>query len=645
MARKKTPDYRDFKTKEIRDADGRRLTRQKEEARPEEWEGFWWKAPEDTLHSAVWAAVSAVDTQQQLRRAANMTHAMLYGDRDVIRTKSKRGRNVSEEDRVTYNICRQAADTLCAKISKAKPKCTFVTEGGDWSMQRKAKRLDKFVLGILYRAKAHAKARDAFRDCTIYDTGFLKFYRDGNSICVDKVHPDELLVDDVDGQHGEPRCLYQAKAVHKEVLKSLYPKSAHAIEEAASPSGATSWGWGSDSSTEMVEVREAWHLPSGDGVGDGRHVIAISGATLFEEKWDRCEFPFVPLRFSKRLRGYYGAGVVEQLVMRQRALNRKLRTLNECLRLMARPVILTAFGSEVNMDAVTNEVGVEIRYKGIKPDFFTPPAVPPELLRSIEDDIRQGLESVGISKLDAAAQKPAGLDSQPSLREFNDIASERFVLVGQMYEEAWPEFARQAIALAKEAAQEGHPLQAQVEGRRGLEFIKWEDVDLDADAFILKALPTSSLPTTPAARQQTVQEWLQAGWIDGLEARRLMDMPDLESSNNAAFAGQEDIEWLLEDLLDGKPYEPPEPFMDLAYGLKRFQSTYLRARRQGAPEGVLDNLRTWMLQAQEMLQPPAPPPGTAPALPPGPDAGAAPPALPAGPEMPPGPPMAPPLAA
>src|SRR5207253_1545353 len=91
---------------------------------------------------------------------------------------------------------------------------------------------------------------------------------------------------------------------------------------------------------------------------------------------------------------------------------------------------------------------------------------------------------------------------------------------------------------------------------------------------------------------------------------------DLDEANATAFASQEDIEYLIEDLLDGKPYEAPEPYQDLAYGLKRMQSAYLRARRQGAPDDVLDNLRTWMLDAQAMVAPPAPAAPAAPVTPP-----------------------------
>ncbi len=637
---------------ETRSHDGKRT----KTPRPEGHRGYWWTASEKTLASAVWTACDAVIRQQETRRNANHLHSVLYGDTAYQHAwrQTPKGRYFlsapleGDKDRVTYNLVASAVDTLGAKVSKQKPKAAFVTDGGNWAEQRKAKRLDKFCVGSLYRANTHVEAKKAFRDCEVYDIGCLYFFLEDGRVRCERVHPDEILVDRLDGQHGTPRSVYRVMSIAREVLKDLFPDFAQAIQTAGSPKTQDGLSIDDvDSLADRVDVRLAWHLPSGKDAKDGLHVVAINNQVLHQEPWTRDTFPFVFLRFSERMRGFYGKGVAEALAGRQRSINRKIRRLNECLDRMAVPRILLEAGSEVEEETVTNAVGGIIKYVGQAPIFETPPSIPPGLMESISTDIQQGLEMVGISRLDASAQKPGGLDSRVALREFSDIASERFVLVGQMWEEAFVEMARQVIALAKEAAAKKKPLSTWADGRFGLEKIEWADVDLDEEAFTLKALPTSSLPSSPAARKQTVEEWYAAGWIDGLEARRLLDMPDLDASNNVAFAAQEDIEWLVEDTLDGKPYEGPEPHQDLNYGLKRVQSAYLRAKRQGAPQEVLDNLLQWLDAAKEMLdgaQQPSAPPG------PGGDTGGQ--AMPGAPMAgqqapPPGPaanPIAPPLA-
>jgi hypothetical protein len=641
MARRKPTDFRSFHTTARRDANGKETR----VASARDFEGYWWQAPnEEALHSAFWAAVESVQRQQDSRRAANQVHELLYGDRP------NEAHLRAEDDKVTFNLVEQAVDTLCAKISKQKPKTTFVTDGGDWAQQRRAKRLEKYVDGTLYRLKAQEEAREEFRDACVYDVGVEKWFLGEDGLpTAERVHPEELLVDEVDGKHGRPRCMYQAKTVPREVLRAQVEamheagdfgegadaagKRDRLLELVRDADGPADVKRSTEALGDVVEVREGWHLPSSkpkEGQEcDGKHLLVLSNGILLEEEWRRTEFPFVVTFFGKRLRGFYGRGVAERLVKWQRNINKRLRRLNECLDKVARPVVLAEMGSEVEERHITNQVGLILKYRGTPPTFAMPPAVPPELFKSLEDDIRRGLEAVGVSTMDVAARKPAGLNSEPALREWSDIASERFALVGQAYEATFVARARQIMALSREAEEKGLNPEAPVEGRRGIEKVRWKEVAMDEEAFVLKALPTSSLPTTPAARKQTVEEWVQAGWIDGLTARRLMDVPDLEEANSVAFAGQEDIEYLVEDFLDGKDFEGPEPHQDLAYGLKRMQSAYLRAKRQGAPPEVRTLFLDWMSQAQAMLESMA-----APAAPAGPQGSAMPP---------PGPAVSPPL--
>lgn len=586
----------------------------------------WWCEAEYDAHGAVFALAKAIADEQQDRRAANADHARLYGDRDLPtllgsasspRAAALRG----PSDKLTYNLVKVAIDTLRAKISKQKPKASFATDGGSWSQQRRAKRLERFVFGVMQQVGAYVKGRDIFRDGCVCDMGAAKLFleRDAkgkpSGICMERVEPSSLRVGVVDGMHGEPRTLVQTQQVSREVLKALAPAMSErklssseeaallkAIDEAKPPdmSERALMALG-----DMVEVQEAWHLPSAKGAKDGRHVICVSGATLLDEPWTRDCFPFEFFRFDKRLAGFEGQGVAEQLVTRQRTINKKLRSINDALRLMSVPRYFVKSGSQFSVEQLTNEPGTIMR--GLEaPQVMTGNVVPPELFQSVQADIREGLEMVGVSQLSASARKPAGLDSGAALREYNDIESERFILVGQAYEEFFVGVARHIIALAREAAEEGSPLEVPAEARGGLQRISWDKVAMDEREFVLKAFPTSSLPTTPAARKKAVRELWEDGLIDGLEYRRLLDMPDMDASNNVAFAAQEDIEAEIERLLDSgeddevPEYRPPEPYQDLKYGLKRFQSAYLRARNMGAPEGRLELLRRWMEQARAM---------------------------------------------
>lgn len=644
---KKQPSWKDFKVVGAKKSKSAPDVPTKSDGTP-----FWWLEPTDAVHESVFSAVRAIWDQQATRRESLLEYSRLYRPPVTLIDSSSR-------DRVRLNVCRMAVDTLSSKIAKSKPKASVTTDGGNWSQQRRAKRLDKFGYGALLQMKAYAKGRRIFRDCCVKDIGVAKFYREGATILMARVRPEDLLVDEVDGLNGEPRCYYQRAAVHREVLKAhvqswplekgFTEKERDALILAISEADAPTERPDDIDSTDMsefVEVREAWHLPGVEAERgkdtDGRHVMCISTGTLTDEPYYRCRPPFSFMRFGEAEEGFYGVGVVESQVDWQRSINTKLRRINKALNLMASPQYWeqsiapsqsTGIAAARPLDHITNEIGILIR-SARKPELLnTGVVVPPQLFDSLQWDIRQALESVGVNELNVSAKKPTGIDSGVGLRELDDIGSERFILVGQMLEEFYVDATEQVFELAEEAAAAGEPITIQAEGRGGIKLLEWDQVKLDRKEFVVKAFPTSSLPSTPAARKQAVTEMQGAGWIDSLEARRLMDMPDLESSNNVALAARDDIEAEIERILeDGDEEElpeprPPEPYQDLEYGLKRFQSAYLRARNSGVPEERLAMLREWMAQAEDLLASSQPPAPAAPVGPPAPDAGMPPPVV------------------
>ena len=151
-------------------------------------------------------------------------------------------------------------------------------------------------------------------------------------------------------------------------------------------------------------------------------------------------------------------------------------------------------------------------------------------------------EISGISQLSATSLKPAGLESGVALREYSDIETERFVIVGQAYESAFLEIARQMIDLAKDVSEEGKTYEVISYGDKEIEKIRWSDINLREDQYRMKVYPASLLPTTPAARLQTVIEMAQAGLIDKAETRSLLDFPDIEQYNKLATAPLDEAE-------------------------------------------------------------------------------------------------------
>ena len=138
----------------------------------------WWLANKNNLYQELFAYVSALDNRQTYREADNLRFARLYGNYQQMGlgayTYSRIEASYNVTNRVTLNVIQSLIDTVVSKITKNKPKATFLTSGGDFSLQRKAKKLTKFVEGIYSYSEFYEKATMAFQDACIFGTGCIK---------------------------------------------------------------------------------------------------------------------------------------------------------------------------------------------------------------------------------------------------------------------------------------------------------------------------------------------------------------------------------------------------------------------------------------------------------------------------------------
>lgn len=566
----------------------------------------WWDKDQADMASSVFAVVNGIEQQQSYRQTQNLKFARLYSNYEMLGLGLGKYAVPSNDtflkNRVTLNVIKSSIDTLASKISKNKPKITFLTSEGDWSEQQKAKKLTKYMLGTFKAIDAYKKAQQCFRDACVWGMGALKVYTDETKgeVKLDRVLPTEIVVDDHEGIYGYPRQLHQTRHMFKDVLIEMFPEHKFKIEAAQTENA----GYGSKSmGSEMVKVVESWHLPSGPEAGDGKHAISIKDQTLWAEDYNKTYFPFVFFRWSERLLGFYGQGVAEELVGIQLEINKLLKNIQKAQHLMAVPRVFVENGSAVNTSHINNDIGGIVKYTGRVPSMQTANAMPSEVYNHLENLYQKAFQIVGISQLSAASQKPSGLDSGVALREFQDIESERFMLTGQRYENMFLELARIIIDLSRDLYTESNKdMVVKAKGDSFIQTIKWSEVDLPDDRYTMDMYPTNLLPNTPAGRLQTVQELVQAGLIDQKQALSLLDFPDLEKVLTLKNAAIDNINRILDKIVDEKEYTTPEPYMDLELAIRLSQQYYLKAQNKGADEEVLSLLRQFIDQATQLLQ-------------------------------------------
>jgi len=572
---------------------------------------YWWLSPrKDELHSRIFSYVKNLSKKQDYLSAENLRYLRMYGNIDNAGMRAfsfaKSEPTSATQNRVTLNVVQNMIDTVTSKITKNKPRPLFLTDGGDWSMQQKAKKLTQFIEGQFYSTDFYNKAATAFLDSCIFGTGALKVFREGSEIKVERVFIDEIIVDNAESIYGQPRQIHQKKWVHREVLKAVFPKEAKWIDLANKNSDESSYinyKPSYDTDSDMILVIESWHLPSGAEMGDGRHVISIENRTLFSEDYDKSYFPFIFFRWGVKPIGFWGQGVAEQLSGIQIEINKILRTIQVSMHLVSIPKIFVEASSKIVTAHLNNKIGGIIKYAGVKPEPGQLGIIPPELFSHLDRLYTRCYEIVGVSQLSATASKPSGLNSGKALRIYNDIETERFMSVGTRYESAHMDACKHFIDLAREIdeAEDGQ-LKVRVKGKRFMETIKWRDVDMDEDKYIMQVFPTSALSQNPSSRLQEVQELLQAGFLSKEDGMKLLNFPDLQAYYNMANAGVEDIERQIELMIDNGDYQPPEPYQNLALGITKMQQAYLMYRANGAPDSRLELFRRWIADADGLIK-------------------------------------------
>jgi hypothetical protein len=378
---KKSPEKIKFRTKNVSDGTNGASLMAK-----------WWEAENDMdLAMQVCGSAAYLKTNQTYRTRQLAVDVRLYCGLSVY---SYAGSNVSKmdrtrtlpEDRPTFNLIQSATDTLVSRLSQNEPQPKFLTDGADYKQRHLAQELNKFILGEFYQTHAYAKKATKVltrRDCAM-GTGVLKIYRgDDDKVCVDRVMPSDLFVDDNDSLNGEPQQLIQLKLVDRDLLIANNPNAKKIIAETPQsyPDNAPDTG---RSTADQIMVVEAWKLPSGPdkeapGYRVGRHVISTLGGVILDEDYEKQKFPFVFLNYSDPFLGFWGQGLATQLFGTQLSINRIMYTISRAINLVGVPRVFIEQSSKVVKAHNNNEIGVMVTYSGTKPSYEVAPCNAPEL--------------------------------------------------------------------------------------------------------------------------------------------------------------------------------------------------------------------------------------------------------------------------
>jgi len=603
---------------------------------------FW--APDlsgEELREAAWGFASALDDSkyERDRRARHLRYACQYLPEPIESLRDFESGVGSMPDipvgfgRSRRNIVRTLVDTALSRFAKAETRVQFTTEGGTPAQQERGERNTDAANALLQQTDSESQLRRAALHACVFDLGSAKVLEEDDGPEVEHVPAWECMFDRSDAHRGKPTILVQRFPADRDALIDKFvPK----IDEETSEERAAAIRQLEDdirdSSSEGLVlpdhtatdqhclVYELWRLPVGGR--KGRHVVVTDKALLLDEVWTDQDFPFVFFGWSANVIGPYPVSIAAIVSDLQQEIDGISNRKSQIIRRHAIPqwkktgtgnVEVTA-GSEAIGDVIAIPPGVVLEGPS------TPSVIGPDLTTEEDRAWAKGFEMTGINQNAAVGTRPAGLNSAPAQREWNEINQDRLSLVALDYQKAHVDLADRLLdAVAKIPDYE---INLKTPNGRWLRKVKVSALGLDETDYIIEPFPIGALPSTPTGKLAAAADLLQAQAITIDEFRDIAQFPDLKAKLDVKQQARRAVEKLIAKMLTSGHFEPAPDILlgdPSGYAAEYAGAKYLEGIAEDMPQDRLNLLTNWIedikTRKEQAAAAKAPPPA------PGPDGG------------------------
>jgi hypothetical protein len=538
--------------------------------------------------------------------------------------------------RLTWNIPRSLCQTVQAKIGgKNRPKVSFVTSAASWRQKRRAYHLDRFAEAQFHlRQGQHGNVWELgaliLLHSLVLGDGFAYVYADDaeQQVAVEPVFPWQLFVDPNDAAQGRPTCLFLKRPFDRDRLIAKYEKTKGGKAKVAAIRAAKAIGAGADSdgadyykggsrAAEQVEVIDAWSLPTGkDGKGNptgGVHLRYVDGKTLDRVPWTRSEFPFVHLKWASEIQGFWSKSLVGEVRTVSDEINAIVQRLSDCVKRTQKAVWLIPENSVKSGDLKGNEDSINVEYDPVagKPDCVSPPPFDNATIEWLRMNHEQCYGLPGVSQMSATARKEQGVTAAIAMRTVQDVETERLGTQQNGYELFYVDLCRHMIACTRELAQANPNYSVTWPGESFLKEIKWKDVDLPEDQYVMRPDPVNHMKNTPTDRLQLAQDMFGAGVF----SKAALDQSILYLNTKDHLTGGGDkqeklIERYIESWLDATPerlesgefkFRGPFPYLNMPAAMLQVAEAYVEAQLDEADDFNLDFFLRFLEQSDQIV--------------------------------------------
>lgn len=459
------------------------------------------------------------------------------------------------------NSCVQGVESQCLATL---PRVTFCTNDARGKVQRRARKLTQFYDGLKDDAHCDEEFRRSCVDAIYAGIGYIKPYTDtGGNIVAERVWPGDVLVDPYEAAmiRGTANMFHVYRCT-RDRLRATYPDAPAKVIDEASSNKIDQVNNSSTTLTDVAGLVEAWHLPTGPGTNDGKHIICTSAGILLEEPWVLPFFQIIDVRFQVDPLSWWGSGIAQMLWADQMILNDMIKSWVESYRMTAMPRLVAEQGSippESNIANGNNTIF--IKRGAMMPEAMTIPIMPADFYPILNMFKEWAWTYVGLNQGAVQATKPEGVNSGTALREVRDNQNIRLSNFNNEVNRTTERLAEVCIELTRMHV-ERHGTGGKLKGKRFMGSIEWKDCSLDSDQYTVSHFATNDEVRTPADRKQFATEMAQMGVLDRTQLLRIYDQPDVEAQSQRILSWRTRLDLTIDALYDDPDkVAPPDDYL------------------------------------------------------------------------------------
>lgn len=459
---------------------------------------------------------------------------------------------------IQENVIRSAIDTLVSNISSRKVHSFINTVNGSYKDMQSAKQAQDYFDAVYEEQNVNKTISDAFKDACIFDRGVI--YIDRADKRIQRVMPWQIYIDPRENSYGRLTQLAWKRNQFPITLLPLKTK---------------------DDDPETVTYWQYWDLNS------KKKYYYIPELDLFEEEtWECDALPFLIINYSSPIKGNSCSSVVDQLYGIQMEIWDLMNKIRDASQLSTPLKYFVPESSTVKVNKLSNRTGEVITYTatpnmtGSPVTVATEPFMDPQWMETVEALKSHAYEIVGVSQLDAAAKKPAGLNSGVAISTYEDIADARFEVQLNNVIRAYTDISKLMVQILD-------PSEEILPDTRTRSKITWADIVEMRDNFSIQFSAADALGKDPATKYQLLQNMYANGDIPQYRKIQLMNIPDLQAAYNIGTNAINAVLVVIDNCLENGDMDIPD-YIPNAVLLEEIMNTILSLKAANKPENEAD---------------------------------------------------------